>query len=69
MRSTSAALAAQTGKTTQEVIDVRRTSIPAQRLGTAEEFGRTCAFLCSVHAGYITGQNLLTDGGAYPGTF
>ena len=35
----------------------------------AEEFGAVCAFLCSVHAGYITGQNLLIDGGAYPGTF
>ena len=69
VRSTSAATAAKTGKTTQEVIDARRTSIPAQRLGTSDEFGRTCAFLCSVHAGYITGQNLLTDGGAYPGTF
>ena len=69
VRSTSAAQAAKTGKTTQEVIDARRTSIPAQRLGTSDEFGRTCAFLCSVHAGYITGQNLLTDGGAYPGTF
>ena len=34
-----------------------------------EEFGAVCAFLCSVHAGYITGQNLLMDGGAYPGTF
>ena len=69
VRSTSAATAAKTGKTTQEVIDARRTSIPAQRLGTSDEFGRTCAFLCSAHAGYITGQNLLTDGGAYPGTF
>jgi len=69
VRSTSAATAAKTGKTTQEVIDARRVSIPAQRLGTSEEFGRTCAFLCSMHAGYITGQNLLTDGGAYPGTY
>ena len=69
VRSTSAATAAKMGKTTQEVIDARRTSIPAQRLGTSDEFGRTCAFLCSTHAGYITGQNLLTDGGAYPGTF
>ena len=43
-------------------------SIPARRLGTTEEFGATCAFLCSAHAGFITGQNLLLDGGAYPGT-
>ena len=39
------------------------------RSSTSEEFGQTCAFLCSVHAGYITGQNVLTDGGVYPGTF
>ena len=44
-------------------------AIPAQRFGSAEEFGAICAFLCSVHAGYLTGQNVLVDGGAYPGTF
>ncbi len=44
-----------------------RNSIPAQRFGTAEEFGATCAFLCSMHAGFITGQNLLLDGGQYRG--
>ena len=44
-------------------------TIPAGRFGTPEEFGRACAFLCSVHAGYITGQNWLIDGGAYPGTY
>ncbi len=43
--------------------------IPAKRFGTPAEFGHTCAFLCSVHAGYITGQNILLDGGAYPGAF
>ena len=42
-------------------------SIPAKRIGQPEEFGKACAFLCSAHAGYITGQNLLIDGGAYPG--
>ena len=42
---------------------------PAGRFGTSEEFGHACAFLCSAHAGYITGQNLLMDGGAYPGTY
>lgn len=47
----------------------RMKTIPAGRFGTREEFGRACAFLCSVHAGYITGQNWLMDGGAYPGTF
>ncbi len=44
-------------------------NLPAGRMGTPEEFGATCAFLCSQHAGYITGQNLLVDGGLYPGTF
>jgi 3-oxoacyl-[acyl-carrier protein] reductase len=39
------------------------------RFGRPEEFGAVCAFLCSTHAGYITGQNLLMDGGTYPGTF
>jgi 3-oxoacyl-[acyl-carrier protein] reductase len=43
--------------------------IPAGRFGTAAEFGEACAFLCSAQAGYITGQNLLIDGGANPGTF
>jgi 3-oxoacyl-[acyl-carrier protein] reductase len=44
-------------------------AIPARRFGTIQEFGQTCAFLCSVHAGYITGQNILMDGGAFPGAF
>ena len=45
----------------------RIAGIPARRLGQADEFGATCAFLCSVHAGYITGQSLLIDGGVFPG--
>jgi 3-oxoacyl-[acyl-carrier protein] reductase len=44
-------------------------SIAAGRLGTPEEFGAACAFLCSAQAGFITGQNWLLDGGAFPGTF
>jgi 3-oxoacyl-[acyl-carrier protein] reductase len=44
-------------------------SVPAKRLGTADEFGATCAFLCSDQAGYITGQNFLIDGGRFPGAF
>ena len=47
----------------------RRQANPARRFGTPDEFGAACAFLCSVHAGYITGQNLLMDGGQYPGTY
>jgi 3-oxoacyl-[acyl-carrier protein] reductase len=45
----------------------REASIPAKRLGDPAEFGAACAFLCSAQAGYITGQNLLIDGGAFPG--
>jgi 3-oxoacyl-[acyl-carrier protein] reductase len=57
------------GITVDELRERRRKAIPAQRFGTPDEFGAACAFLCSVHASYITGQNLLIDGGAYPGTF
>jgi len=54
----------------EEIIAARsREEIPAKRFGTAVEFGQACAFLCSVHAGYITGQSLLLDGGAFPGAF
>jgi len=69
LRSTSVSMAKSQGKSEQEVADARRRTIPAQRFGSAEEFGAVCAFLCSVHAGYLTGQNVLLDGGAYPGTF
>ncbi|NYT22663.1 SDR family oxidoreductase [Alcaligenaceae bacterium] len=51
------------------VTDARRNGIPAGRFGTPEEFGDYCAFLCSALAGYVTGQNILADGGAYPGTY
>ena len=61
--------AAQAGITADEMAARRAASIPAKRFGNAEEFGATCAFLCSAHAGYITGQNVLIDGGNYPGTF
>ncbi len=47
----------------------RVATVPARRFGRPEEFGAACAFLCSTHAGYITGQNLLLDGGAFPGAF
>jgi 3-oxoacyl-[acyl-carrier protein] reductase len=45
----------------------REAGIPARRLGDPAEFGAACAFLCSAHAGYITGQSILIDGGAFPG--
>jgi 3-oxoacyl-[acyl-carrier protein] reductase len=69
IRSTLAATATKSGKSIEEVMDSRRATIPARRLGTAQEFGAACAFLCSAQAGYITGQNWLLDGGGYPGTF
>jgi len=56
------------GKTEAELESIRTQANPAKRFGTIEEFGAACAFLCSVHAGFITGQNLLMDGGAFPGT-
>lgn len=62
--------AARAEQVTVDEARVRRAAAnPAKRFGTIEEFGATCAFLCSVHAGYINGQNVLMDGGAYPGTF
>ena len=62
-----AAQAGRTGRSLQEVRAAHTAAIPAGRLGAAQEFGAICAFLCSVHAGYTTGQNWLADGGAYPG--
>jgi len=57
------------GKTAAELRKARTEANPAGRFGRIEEFGDACAFLCSAQAGFITGQNLLMDGGAYPGTF
>lgn len=67
-QSTDAAAKAQ-GKSFDAALEAKRVAIPAGRFGTAEEFGAFCAFLCSAKAGYLTGQNILLDGGAYPGTF
>ena len=67
IRSLDARLAAESGATPQAMRDKREAAIPARRVGTAEEFGSACAFLCSAQASYITGQSLLIDGGAYPG--
>jgi 3-oxoacyl-[acyl-carrier protein] reductase len=57
------------GKSVDELRKARADANPAGRFGTVEEFGDACAYLCSAQAGYITGQNLLLDGGSYPGTF
>lgn len=62
--SMTARTVAETGESVEAVHARRLQSVPARRFGTPEEFGAVCAFLCSVHAGYITGQNVLVDGGA-----
>ena len=64
-----AGAAQKTGKLLEDVRATQAAQIPARRFGTPEEFGAICAFLCSVHAGYINGQNILPDGGLYPGTY
>jgi 3-oxoacyl-[acyl-carrier protein] reductase len=69
LRTTTEGAAAKTGQTVEAVLAKRRATVPAARFGTSAEFGAVCAFLCSAHAGYLTGQNILLDGGAYPGTF
>ncbi len=69
LRGTMAGAAAKTGKPVELLLEERRQLNPTRRFGTAQEFGAFCAFLCSQHAGYVTGQNLLLDGGAYPGTY
>jgi 3-oxoacyl-[acyl-carrier protein] reductase len=58
-----------TGKTFEELWRARAEANPARRYGRPDELGAYCAFLCSQHAGFITGQNLLIDGGNYPGTY
>jgi 3-oxoacyl-[acyl-carrier protein] reductase len=58
-----------TARPYDELWEERGSATPAGRYGEASEFGAYCAFLCSAHAGYITGQNLLIDAGAYPGTY
>lgn len=69
LQTTLRAGAVKAGRDPETALAARRLTIPARRLGSADEFGAMCAFLCSVHAGYITGQNVLMDGGSYPGTF
>jgi 3-oxoacyl-[acyl-carrier protein] reductase len=68
LRGTMAATAEKTGRPLDQVMAERRAANPARRFGDPAEFGAACAFLCGTQAGYITGQNLLLDGGAFPGT-
>ena len=69
LRSNHEITAKKQGITVEEALKHRMATIPAKRLGQADEFGAACAFLCSTHAGFITGQNLLMDGGIFPGAF
>jgi 3-oxoacyl-[acyl-carrier protein] reductase len=69
LASTHQVAAEKTGKSLADIRGVQQAQIPAGRFGTPDEFGAICAFLCSAQAGYITGQNILPDGGLYPGSF
>lgn len=69
LRATLAGSAQKSGQTLDAVLAARQAGIPARRFGNAAEFGQICAFLCSQQAGYITGQNILADGGAFAGAF
>lgn len=69
LRGTTATTAKKLGKSVDEVAESRRMLIPAKRFGNSLEFGQMCAYLCSQQASYMTGQNVLLDGGAYPGTY
>jgi 3-oxoacyl-[acyl-carrier protein] reductase len=68
LRNTSRSMAKAKGASFEEVTEERKKAIPAGRFGNTVEFGAATAFLCSQHAGFITGQNLLLDGGIYPGS-
>ena len=68
LRDNARDAAERTGRDLEELLEERRQANPAGRFGSPEEFGEACAFLCSRQAGYITGQNLLIDGGDFPGT-
>lgn len=68
LRGTSEKMAQSLGVSFDEAHRQRMAEVPANRFGTPEEFGAMAAFLCSQYAGYITGQNIVLDGGTYPGT-
>lgn len=69
LAATMVGAAQKSGKTLEDVRAAQQAQIPARRFGTPAEFGAICAFLCSQQAAYLTGQNILPDGGAYPGTY
>ena len=69
LRSTLEGSARKQGTSYEAAATQRMNTIPAKRFGAPNELGALCAFLCSAHAGFITGQSIVIDGGAYPGTF
>jgi 3-oxoacyl-[acyl-carrier protein] reductase len=69
LKTVLGAAAKRKGQSYEDARAERIASIPAKRLGDLEGFGATCAFLCSAQAGFITGQNITIDGGAFPGVF
>ena len=69
LRVTYAGRAKAAGRSIDEALAAGAAAVPAGRFGNSAEFGAVCAFLCSAQAGYIAGQNVLVDGGNYPGTF
>ena len=69
LAATHQAAAAKSGKDVADIRRVQAAQIPAKRFGNSDEFGAICAFLCSQQAGYMTGQNILPDGGLFGGTF
>jgi len=69
MRGSTIANAKKAGIDPDKALADRAAQNPAHRFGQPDEFGAVCAFMCSTHASYMTGQNILLDGGSYPGTF
>ena len=68
LRGSTRKAAEQQGIPVEKAMEMRKAGVPAGRFGQPEEFGAAAAFMCSAHAGFMTGQNLLLDGGIYPGT-
>jgi 3-oxoacyl-[acyl-carrier protein] reductase len=69
LRSNNQNTATKRGIPLEQAEKERMATVPARRFGRPDEFGAACAFLCSDHAGFITGQNILMDGGIFPGAF
>jgi len=69
LKSNIAKLSGNTDKTIDQLMEASAKASTAGRFGRVEEFGAVCAFYCSEHAGFLTGQNVMLDGGRYPGVF